>query len=51
MDVIMKYSEQTLQKWTTPLSQTEEQRANNTIKMIKTAINENENECVKEFVK
>ena len=43
MGVIMKYSEQTLQKWTAPLSQTEEQRANNAIKMIKTAINENEN--------
>lgn len=42
MDIIMKYSEQTLQKWTAPLSLTEEQRANNTIKMIKMAIAENE---------
>lgn len=35
----MKYSEQTLQNWTAPLSQTEEQRAENTIKMIRDAIN------------
>ena len=35
----MKYSEQTLQNWTAPLSQTEEQRAENTIKMIRNAIN------------
>ena len=35
----MKYSEQTLQNWTAPLSQTEEQRAENTIKMIRSAIN------------
>lgn len=35
----MKYSEQTLQNWTAPLSQTEEQRADNTIKMIRNAIN------------
>ena len=35
----MKYSEQTLQNWTAQLSQTEEQRAENTIKMIRDAIN------------
>lgn len=35
----VKYSEQTLQNWTAPLSQTEEQRAENTIKMIRDAIN------------
>lgn len=35
----MKYSEQTLQNWTAPLSQTEKQRAENTIKMIRDAIN------------
>ena len=38
----MKYSEQTLQGWTLPLSQTEEQRAENTIKMIRTAIDAND---------
>lgn len=37
----MKYSEQTLQSWTAPLSQTEEQRAENTIKMIRSAIDAN----------
>lgn len=35
----MKYTEQTLQSWTAPLSQSEEQRATNTIKMIRSAIN------------
>ena len=30
----MKYSESTLQSWTSPLSETEKQRVNNTIKMI-----------------
>lgn len=34
----MKYSEHTLQSWTAPLSQREEQRAENTIRMIKSAI-------------
>lgn len=35
----MKYTEQQLQSWTAPISNTEEDRAKNTIKMIKTAIN------------
>ena len=34
----MKYSEETLQAWTAPLSSSEEQRAENTIKMILSAI-------------
>ena len=34
----MKYSEQILQSWTAPLLPTEEQRAENTIKMIRSAI-------------
>ena len=34
----MKYSEQTLQSWTAPLSDSEEKRAENTIKMIRSAI-------------
>lgn len=34
----MKYTEQQLQAWTAPLSKTEEQRAENTIKMIKVAV-------------
>ena len=34
----MKYSEETLQFWTTPLSKTEEERVDNTINMIKGAI-------------
>ena len=34
----MKYSEETLKSWTAPLSETEEQRAENTIKMIRSAI-------------
>lgn len=38
----MKYSEQTLQSWTAPLSPTEEQRAENTIKMIRSAIDGND---------
>ena len=38
----MKYSEQTLQSWTASLSPTEEQRAENTIKMIKSAIDAND---------
>lgn len=38
----MKYSEQTLQNWTVPLSQTEERRADNTIKMVRKAIDESE---------
>lgn len=38
----MKYSEQTLQNWTAPLSATEEKRAEDTIKMIKSAIDSNE---------
>lgn len=38
----MRYTEETLQSWTTPLSGTEEQRAENTINMITTAINESD---------
>ena len=38
----MRYTEETLQSWTTPLSRTEEQRAENTINMITTAINESD---------
>ena len=34
----MKYSEETLQSWTAPLSKAEEQRAENTINMIRSAI-------------
>ena len=34
----MKYGETTLQSWTSPLSTTEEQRVENTIRMIKNAI-------------
>ena len=34
----MKYSESTLQSWTAPLSDSEEERAENTIKMIRSAI-------------
>ena len=34
----MRYSEQTLQSWTLPLSQTEEQRAEHAISMIRNAI-------------
>ncbi len=34
----MKYSEQTLQSWTAPLSDSEEERAENTINMIRSAI-------------
>lgn len=34
----MKYSEETLKSWKTPASNTEEQRINNTINMIKSAI-------------
>lgn len=34
----MKYSEMTLQSWTEPLSPSEEERAENTIKMIRSAI-------------
>lgn len=34
----MKYSEHTLQLWTAPLSDSEEKRAENTIKMIRSAI-------------
>ena len=34
----MRYSEQQLQSWTTPLSKTEEQRVENTINMIKSAM-------------
>ena len=38
----MKYSEERLQFWTTPLSDTEKQRAENAIKMIRTAIDGSE---------
>ncbi|MGX8700591.1 nucleotidyltransferase domain-containing protein [Caproiciproducens sp.] len=34
----MKYTEDTLSSWTSPLSQTEEQRVENTIRMIKDAV-------------
>jgi len=34
----VKYSEATLSAWTSPLSQTEEQRAENTVRMIKDAV-------------
>lgn len=34
----MKYSEETLKSWTAPLSETEEQRVENTIKMIRSTI-------------
>lgn len=34
----MKYSEDTLKSWTSPLSKTEEQRVQNTVKMIKDAV-------------
>lgn len=34
----MKYSEETLQSWTAPLSNSEENRAENTIRMIRSAI-------------
>ncbi len=37
----MKYSEQTLQSWTAPLSKSEEERAENAIRMIKSAIDAN----------
>ena len=37
----MKYSEQQLKSWTSPLSQSEEQRAENTIRMIKAAMDAN----------
>lgn len=35
----MRYSEETLKFWTAPLSKTEEERVDNTINMIKSAIN------------
>lgn len=35
----VKYSEERLQSWTSPLSDTENQRAENAIKMIRAAIN------------
>lgn len=38
----MKYSESTLQSWTAPLSSTEEQRAENTIKMVRSAVDAND---------
>ena len=34
----MRYSENTLQSWTNPLSETEESRVKNTIRMIRDAI-------------
>ena len=34
----MKYTEDTLQFWTSPLSNTEEQRVENTVSMIKNAV-------------
>lgn len=39
----MKYSEETLKSWTAPLSKTEEERAENAIKMVKKAISEDDN--------
>lgn len=38
----MRYSENTLQSWTAPLSETEENRVENTIRMIKDAIQSKE---------
>lgn len=38
----MKYSESTLQFWTSPLSTTERQRVENTIKMIRSAVDAND---------
>ena len=38
----MKYSEERLQSWTAPLSDTEKQRADNAIKMIRAAIDGSE---------
>lgn len=35
----MKYTEQILQSWTTPLTESEEKRAENTIEMIRSALN------------
>ena len=37
----MKYTEETLAAWTAPLSKTEEQRAENTINMIRKAVDAN----------
>lgn len=37
----LKYTEHTLQEWTKPLTETEEKRAENTISMIKSAIESN----------
>ena len=34
----MRYSESVLQSWTSPLSQTEEQRVENTVRMIREAV-------------
>lgn len=34
----MKYTEEILKSWTSPLSQTEEQRVENTVLMIKDAV-------------
>lgn len=34
----MRYTEDTLKSWTSPLSQTEEQRVVNTVKMIKDTV-------------
>lgn len=34
----MRYSEDTLQRWTAPLSSTEEDRVQNTVRMIKDAV-------------
>lgn len=34
----MKYTESTLSSWTSPLSQNEEERVENTIRMIKSAL-------------
>ena len=34
----MKYTEEILKSWTSPLSQTEEQRVKNTVLMIKDAV-------------
>lgn len=38
----MRYTEETLCSWTAPLSQTEEQRVENTVKMIRNAIKESD---------
>lgn len=42
MGIYLKYSETTLERWTAPLSQSENQRAENAVKLIKDAISKDE---------